>query len=111
MIDVAYGFPGRPYKRAQAPKVSLKFYAPGDFLYHVRSYKHLDDGGSGNQDIIQALEHYATRHGVPADIYVDNGSQLKALEHTKFTVSDVSTNLHHNQDVKIHVSNAKAHQE
>ena len=48
---------------------------------------------------------------MPADIHVDNGSQLKALENAKFTVSDVSTNLHHNQGVKIHVSNAKAHQE
>ena len=30
-------------------------------------------------DVIQALERHASRHGIPAVIFVDNGTQLKTL--------------------------------
>ena len=111
MINVAYGFPGRPYKRARAPKVSIKFYALVIVCIMSGATSIWMMEGLETQDVIQALERHTTRHGVPADIHVDNGSQLKALKHGKFTVLDVSTNLHHNQGMKIHVLNAKAHQE
>ena len=103
MIDVVYGFPGRPYKRARALKVSIKFYALVIVCIMSGAMSIWMIEGLETQDVIQALKCHASCHGVPADIHIDNGSQLKALENAKFTVLVVSTNLHHNQGVKIHV--------
>ena len=35
--------------------------------------------GLETADVVQALERHASRHGIPAVIFVDNGTQLKTL--------------------------------
>ena len=67
--------------------------------------------GIETQDVCAALEHHANRYGVPGFIYVDNGTQLKALQYAKFSVRDLDAMIQDNLGIKIIVSNAKAHSE
>ena len=67
--------------------------------------------GIETQDIVLAIERHSARHGVPAHIFVDNGTQLKAMEHTTFSLRDIDTNLHDCLALRISVSNAKSHEE
>ena len=66
--------------------------------------------GIETQDVTQALEKHSCRHGVPAEAYIDQGTQLKALEHAKFFIKDLGA-----QDSlgirRIIVSNAISHEE
>jgi len=43
--------------------------------------------------------------------YVDNGSQLKAIEGAKFKIRDVDARVYDAHGIKVYVSNAKAHEE
>ena len=36
-------------------------------------------------DVVQALERHASRHGIPAVVFVDNRAQLKTLGQAKFS--------------------------
>ena len=47
----------------------------------------------------------------PSFIYVDNGTQLKALQYASFSVRDLETQVRDSLGIKIIVSNAKAHSE
>ena len=44
--------------------------------------------GIETQDVAQALEKHSCRHGVQAEAYIDQGTQLKALENAKFSIKD-----------------------
>ena len=44
-------------------------------------------------DVAQALEKHSCRHGVPAEAYIDQGTQLKALEHAKFSIKDLGVQI------------------
>ena len=35
-------------------------------------------------DVVQALERHTSRHGIPAVIFVDNGTHLKTLSQARF---------------------------
>ena len=50
-------------------------------------------------------------HGVPAEVYIDQGTQLKALDHAKFSVRDLTMQVVDSLGIRIHVSNAKSHEE
>ena len=67
--------------------------------------------GLETQDVVQAIERHSARHGVPAVMYVDNGTQLIALEHADFKLRDVETQVHDSLGMRIIVSNAKSHEE
>ena len=51
------------------------------------------------------------RHGVPAEAYIDQGTQLKALEHAKFSIKDLGSQVEDSLGIRIVVSNAKSHEE
>ena len=67
--------------------------------------------GIETQDVCAALERHSNRYGVPSFVYVDNGTQLKALQYAKFSVRDLDAMVQDNLGMKIVVSNAKAHSE
>ena len=49
--------------------------------------------GLETQDVVSALEQHASRHGIPKDIYVDNGTQLLALKDVRFSIRDINARL------------------
>ena len=51
-----------------------------------------DEEGVETQDVVQALERQAVNHGVPQALFVDNGSQLIALQGAKFSLGDLDLN-------------------
>ena len=67
--------------------------------------------GIETQDVAQALEKHSCKHRVPAEAYIDQGTQLKALENAKFSIKDLETQMDDSLGIKIIVSNAKAHEE
>jgi len=63
------------------------------------------------QDVISGIERHASRYGVPATLFVDSGTQLKALKHASCSVRDVEAQIQDSLGIRIVVSNAKAHEE
>ena len=108
MMDIAYGFPGQPFKKARA---SINVYALVIvcILTGATSIQALE--GLETQDVVQGLERHARMHGVPAHIFIDNGTQLKALEHASFNVRDVHAQVYDNLGLEISVSTPKSHEE
>ena len=67
--------------------------------------------GIETQDVCQAIERHSCRYGVPAELYIDQGTQLKAMEHARFTMGDVQMQMIDSLGIRIHISNAKSHEE
>ena len=61
-------------------------------------------------DVIQALERYASRHGIPAVIFVDNGTQLKTLSQAKFSLESADRQVQ-DMGMRILESNPKSCEE
>ena len=108
MIDIAYGFAGRAYKRS---RTRTKIYALVFCCILSGATNILALEGIETSDVVQAIERHSSRHGVPNELYVDNGSQLKTLENASFSVRDVDARVYDALGIKVYVSNAKAHEE
>ena len=67
--------------------------------------------GAETQDVVAAIERHASRYGIPEEMYIDSGSQLKALQHASFSIRDLEHQVYKSQGIKVKVSNAKAHEE
>ena len=108
MIDIAYGFPAQPFKNARR-KINMYALVIVCLLTGATNIIALE--GMETQDVVLALQAHSCMHGVPAEIFVDNGSQLKALNRARFSLQDVDIRLHDSLGLRIHVSNAKSHEE
>ena len=108
MIDIAYGFPAKAFKSA---RIKVKVYALVIVCLMSGATSILAMEGIETQDVAQALEKHSCRHGVPAEAYIDQGTQLKALESAKFSIKDLETQMDDSLGIKIIASNAKAHEE
>ena len=108
MIDIAYGFPGQAYLNARK---RIEIYALVIVCILSGATEILALEGLETQNVVQALERHSARHGVPAHIFIDNGTQLKALKTANFKLQDVHTHVFESMGMKISVSNAKAHEE
>ena len=62
-------------------------------------------------DVVQALERHASRHGIPAVIFVDNGTQLKTLSQAKFSLGSADLQVQESMGMRILESNPKSHEE
>ena len=108
MMDIAYGFEGRAFKRA---RTKIKIYALIIVCLVTGATSILALEGIETQDIVQAIERHAARYGIPADLYVDQGTQLIAMNHAQVNFRDVNARLYDSVGLRVHVSNAKAHNE
>ena len=108
MIDIAYGFPGQPYKNARK---TTKLYALVIVCLLTSATNILVLEGVETQDVCAALERHSCRYGIPACIFIDQGTQLKAMEHAKFSSRSLETMLVNKLEIRVVVSKAKAHNE
>ena len=107
-VDTVFGFKGQAHKNARK---TFKIYALIIVCLLTGATSILAMEGLETQDVVQAIERHSARHGVPAVMYVDNGTQLIALEHADFKLRDVETQVHDSLGMRIIVSNAKSHEE
>ena len=107
-MDIAYGFPGHPFKNART-RINVYALVIVCILTGATSIQAME--GIETQDVVQALERHSRVHGVPAHVFIDNGTQLKALEHASFNIRDVHAQVHDNMGMEISVSNPKSHEE
>ena len=61
--------------------------------------------------MVQALERHARRHGIPAVIFVDNGTQLKTLSQARFSVETADRQVPESMGMRILESNPKSYKE
>ena len=108
MIDIAYGFPGQAYLNARK---QIEVYALVIVCILSGATDILALEGLETQNVVQALERHSARHGVPAHIFVDNGTQLKALKYANFRIQDIHAHVSDAMGIRVSVSNAKAHEE
>ena len=77
MIDIVFGFVGQPFKRS---RTKLKVYALVFVCILTGATNILVLEGLETQDVVLSIERHASRYGVPRELFVDNGTQVKALE-------------------------------
>ena len=106
MADVAFGFHGQTYKKSRSV---IKLYALVLVCITTGATNILVLEGLETQDICQALERHAARHGIPSDIYIDNGTQLLAMSQVKFSIRDINAQVYDSLGMKVHASTAKSH--
>ena len=61
--------------------------------------------------MIQALERHASRHGIPAVIFDDNGTQLKTLSQARFSLESADRQVQESMGMRILESNPKSLEE
>ena len=108
MADTAFGFKSQAFKNAR--KVS-KGYALVLVCLLTGATNILMLEGLECQDIVQAIERHSWRHGVPAVMSIDNGTQLISLEHARFNLRTLQDTVKKSMSMEIRVSNPKAHEE
>ena len=107
-IDIAYGFPGKIHNTARK---CTKIYALVIACLHTSATNILALEAIDTQSVVFAIERHACRYGMPAEVYVDNGSQLKALEKYQFSLRDIDAQLYDSRGIRVIVSTPKSHQE
>ena len=107
MADIAYGFKAKPYPEARK---EYKLYALVIVCVLTSATSILAIEGLATQNVIQALERHSSRYGVPNRIFVDNGTQLIALQNTEFSLRDVNLHVYDSMGLTVEVSTAKAHE-
>lgn len=107
-MDIAYKFRARAWKNARQ---QFDIYALVIVCLLTSATSILVLEGLQTQDIIQALERHSSRFGIPSNVYVDNGSQLVALQNAKLQLRDVDLVLHDNLGLSVKVSAPKSHEE
>ena len=63
--------------------------------------------GFETQDVVAAIERHSVRYGVPGFLYIDNGTQLKALKHSSMSLRDVHAQVQDSLSNQIVVSTSK----
>ena len=61
------------------------------------------------ESVVSALTRLGTRYGMPAVIYIDSGSQLKALKHVSFDIQTLSHNLKCKMSCQLVIAPPKSH--
>ena len=108
MIDIAFGFKGQTFKKS---RTVLKFFALVIVCILTGATNILLLEGLQTQDVVQALERHSSRHGIPSEVFVDNGTQLMALKDVQFSIRDVDSQIYRSLGIRVHDSTAKSHEE
>jgi hypothetical protein len=107
-MDTVFGFKAQIFKNARR---TCKVYALIICCLLTGATNILVIEGLETRDVLQAIERHATRHGMPSVLYVDNGTQLIALNNTKFSIRKLNGQLMDAYGMQVRVSNAKSHEE
>ena len=107
-VDTVFGFKAQVFKDARK---TVKIYALIICCLLTGATNILVIEGLETTDVLQAIERHAFRHGMPKRLYVDNGTNLVALQHATFSIRDLDTHLQDSYGVQVIVSNAKSHEE
>ena len=108
MMDIAYGFTARPYPHARK---TYKVYALIFVCILTSATNILVLEAIETQHVVNAIERHSARYGVPAQVFVDSGTQLVALKHAKFSIRDLDAQVHDAVGLRVSVSTPKAHEE
>ena len=108
MMDICYGFKGQSFKRS---RTVVKIYGLVIVCLLSGATNIMALEGIETQDVCAAIKRHSNRYGVPGFIFVDNGTQFKALQYAKFLIRDVEAQVQDQLGIKIIVSNAKAYSE
>ena len=108
MADIAYGFKGKPFRGA---RMELKVYAIVIICLLSGACNILSMEGCETQNVVAGIERHAARYGVPGYIYIDNGTQLKALKHSSMSLRDVHAQVQDSLGIQVVVFTVKAHWE
>jgi hypothetical protein len=108
MMDIATGFRGKPTKKAReyVPVSALVIVCLTTSATSILALEALSTTA-----VIQALERHAARYGMPAELYVDSGTQLINLQNAEFDVRGINGMQLRGMTFKITVANPKAHHE
>ena len=98
MMDIAFNFSGKTHKRS---RVSIKIYALVIVCIMTGATNILALKGLETVDVVQALERHASRHGIQAVIFVDNGTQLKTLSQAKFSLESADLQVQESMGMRI----------
>ena len=109
MIDTVFGFRSQSFKNARGK--TSKMYCLVIVCLLTGAVNMLALEGLETQDIIQALERHAFRHGMPSKVFVDNGTQLISLERANFELRDFQCRTKEALGLEVVVSSPKAHEE
>ena len=107
-MDTVFGFRAQVFKDARK---TVKIYALIICCLLTGATNILVIEGLETRDVLQAIERHAFRHGMPTSLYVDNGTNLVALQHATFSLRDLSCQLSDSHGIEVKVSNAKSHEE
>ena len=107
-IDVVYGFKSNLYRgsRKKGKVYALVIVCLFTSATSIMAMESID-----TQTVINAIERHACRYGMPAEIYVDNGSQLCSIDKFQFSIRDVDAQLYDAQGIRVFTSTAKSHEE
>jgi hypothetical protein len=108
MMDIATGFRGKPTKKARVyvPVSALVIVCLTTSATSILALEALSTTA-----VIQALERHAARYGMPAELYVDSGTQLINLQNAEFDVRGINGMQLRGMTFKVTVANPKAHHE
>ena len=115
MIDICYGFKGKAHKYSRTKPLKsghnpgLKIYALVVVCLLSGATNILALEGIECQDIVAAIERHAARHGIPSVMFVDQGTQLRALQNAEVSIRDANNNLRDSIGLEIVPSTAKSH--
>lgn len=107
MVDIVYGFKGKVFKRS---RTEIKIYGLVIVCLMSSATNILALEGIESQDIIQAIERHSARYGVPAALFVDQGTQLACLEGVKVKLRDVHAQLRESIGIDVIPSAPKNHE-
>jgi hypothetical protein len=108
MMDIATGFKGKPTKNAReyVPISALVIVCMTTSATSILTLESLSTAA-----VIQALERHASRYGMPAELYVDSGTQLINLQNAGFDVRGINGVQLRGMAFKVTVASPKAHHE
>ena len=108
MMDIAMGFKARPTKDSRK-SIVVHAIVIVCLLTSATSIHVIE--GLTTQSVVMALERHSSRYGVPAQIFVDSGTQLEKLRDTSFSLRDIRSWESEGMRFSITVSTPKAHEQ
>ena len=105
--DVVFGFRGQRFKGARGKTYPLYALCLVCLLTSASAIYCLE--GLETQDVVQALERHTSRYGAPFQVFCDSGTQLVALQNTKFQLRDVNAVISDMQNTRVRVTTPQSH--